>query len=188
LPITPCSCKKVYQAYYLSLKGGKMKKLWIWSFVIVVAFLGFSCVTDQKAGSAGINKFSTLPWPNPGEIQISAAENIPAEFKALVGKGFVGRWWRPDCPPDHGLDIKFLVEKVQPEYTTLIYSWGKSPEWEINEAGWVRVRAKILRKGEDIIISWPKRDGIIIEFNLKKDGTMIGKYGVDTYVTMQPIS
>ena len=78
------------------------------------------------------------PLPSTGVRVIPPATNLPSEVASLAGV------W--EGTPGQVFPSRLVVEKVYPEWASILYSWQDDPNGRF-QAGSVRTRAKILPGG-----------------------------------------
>jgi len=103
-----------------------------------------------------------LPVPMPADLRIiPASPDVPAERAGFLGV-WVGRW---DGTADTGL----AVEEISGSTARVVYAWGVTPQWNITQAGWARVRGQF--SGRNLFVS-PLAGASQITYTLRNNDTI----------------
>ena len=101
-----------------------------------VVFAGIFCALFAPAVYAS-SESCEAPLPDDVDIRTPSAD-VPEEYA-----GFSGHWG-PEKWDDELCHV-LVVETIDSEgEVEVIYSWGTSEQWNIKQAGWVRIIGRVL--------------------------------------------
>jgi imidazolonepropionase-like amidohydrolase len=107
------------------------------------------------------------PEPLPDDVTIVVpTPDVPPAMAAFSGR-WAGQWGQT-------LDHVLVVEKIDGQTVTFIYSWGVAPAWNITTPGFRRVHGTI---GEDGVLRGTLGNGAEVAYTLSQDQqTLSGTY------------
>jgi hypothetical protein len=83
----------------------------------------------------------SMDVPLPQDIKIiPPSPDVPKEIAAF-SRTWEGNW-------DGWLDAKFIVEEINSNQASIIYSWGDAPRWKTKK-GYIRIAAKVSVGGKN---------------------------------------
>jgi len=113
-----------------------------------------------------------VPLPDDVTIVVPAID-VPPAMAAFSGRG-VGQW-------GHTLDHVLVVEKIDGQTVTFIYSWGVAQAWNIRTVGFERVHGTV---GEDGVLRGTLSNGAEVAYTLSQDQqTLSGEYVLSGHTT-----
>jgi hypothetical protein len=106
-------------------------KLTTVGLITIPALIGLALILTAVGPSKSVPPLETLVVP--------PATHVPPEVASLTGV-WESLWGQ-------GFPSRLVVEKIHPEWASIIYTWGDDPDGQF-KAGWVRERAKVLPGGK----------------------------------------
>jgi hypothetical protein len=115
-----------------------------------------------------------VPRPLPDDVTIVIpAPDVPPAIAAFSGS-WAGQWGQT-------LDHILVVEKIDGQTVTFIYSWGVAQAWNIRTAGFERVHDTV---GEDGVLRGTLSNGAEVAYTLSQDQqTLSGEYVLSGHTT-----